>query len=326
MPQKQPLRINLKSGEASQQRTGTILAPQGIMSDVRAFLLDCEAARLSPNSIKFYRLKLVDFAQFADMRGCDAVASLTPTHIREFFIEYGKTHSPGGIHAAWRAVRAFMRWLMREGILEKDPSIQVRTPKVDSEPLEPVSEAHVRALVDVCPKNNYVGLRDRAILMTLVDTGLRANELLSLNIGDVDLKTGSVLVRKGKNRKPRVTFVGPSTRKAILNYLRTRAVAADDAPLWVAYDTGHGTNRITYGGLRDMVQRRAKNAGIPTPTLHSFRRAFALTMLRNGADIVSLTRMMGHGSLPVLMRYLRQEAGDLGVVHQAHSPVESFGL
>jgi site-specific recombinase XerD len=72
------------------------------------------------------------------------------------------------------------------------------------------------------------------------------------------------------------------------------------------------------------MRRRAKQAGGKAPTLHSFRRSFAITMLRNGADLVSLGRMMGHGSLPVLTRYLKQIKEDLGEVHAQHSPADTL--
>jgi integrase/recombinase XerD len=91
-----------------------------------------------------------------------------------------------------------------------------------------------------------------------------------------------------------------------------------EAPLF-ATDEGQ---RLTYPGLRSIIRRRAVMAGIPAPMLHAFRRGFALDSLRNGADIYSLQRMMGHSSLVVLQRYLKQTQGDLQQVHQRSGPVD----
>jgi len=73
-----------------------------------------------------------------------------------------------------------------------------------------------------------------------------------------------------------------------------------------------------------MIKRRAAKAQIETPTLHGFRRSFAISMLRSGADIISLSRMMGHGSLPILTRYLKQSKDDLSDVHAQHAPTDKL--
>jgi integrase/recombinase XerD len=143
-------------------------------------------------------------------------------------------------------------------------------------------------------------------------------------VGDIDLSDGSIMVRRSKGRKGRIVFAGRQACRAIAAYLRTRQDANPLAPLWLAYHAGGQLTRLTYNGLREMVRRRSRQANVKAPSLHSFRRAFALTMLRNGADVVSLSRLMGHGSLPVLQRYLKQIKDDLGAVHGRYSPVDGF--
>jgi integrase/recombinase XerD len=93
--------------------------------------------------------------------------------------------------------------------------------------------------------------------------------------------------------------------------------------LWVTEDQN---TRLAYGGLRALLERQAKMAGIGIPTAHSFRRAFAITMLRNGTDLVTLARLMGHTNLKVLQRYLKQLPEDLQDAHRKASPVDRWGL
>lgn len=81
-------------------------------------------------------------------------------------------------------------------------------------------------------------------------------------------------------------------------------------------------DRLTYSGLRQVMRRRAIAAGVPVPSLHSFRRAFALACLRGGMDVYSLQRLMGHADLTVLRRYLLQTEGDLQVAHAKSGPVD----
>jgi integrase/recombinase XerD len=103
-----------------------------------------------------------------------------------------------------------------------------------------------------------------------------------------------------------------------MRYLRYRSVNSDTEPLWVTVEG----KRLTYGGLRHIVERRARRAGVKMPGLHSFRRAFALACLRGGVDLISLQRLMGHSDLSVLQRYLAQVEGDLQAAHAKGGPVD----
>lgn len=290
---------------------------------LRDFNIDLQAANRTQGTIEFYNNKLHPFLSHLAGQGVIQPEQIKPTHIRSFLVELATTHNEGGVHAHWRALRAFIRFLVREEAIEKNPLNKVRTPKVDEQILEPITIHEVNALLRTCDGSD-IGLRDKAIILTLLDTGLRAGELLRLNIGDVNLIDGTVTVRKSKNHKPRVSFVGKKSRKALSTYLRRRPEQRPADPLFITYHTIDNRDRLQYGGLRDIILRRAEWAGLEkAPNLHSFRRGFAITMLRNGTDLVSLSRMMGHGSLAVLTKYLKQITEDLGGLHAQNSPVDT---
>ena len=116
----------------------------------------------------------------------------------------------------------------------------------------------------------------------------------------------------------RVAFLGRKSRRVLAAYLRKRGDPGPGEPVWA---TSMHT-RLTYTGLRDILPRRAKAAGIAAPTLHNFRRAAAILMLRGGADPVSVSRILGHGSLAVTLRYLKQEQADLAQAHDKAGPVD----
>ena len=116
-------------------------------------------------------------------------------------------------------------------------------------------------------------------------------------------------------------MIGAKTRKALVSYLKHREACGDVAPLWVTRD---GETRLSYDGTRQVVRRCAKAAGVKEPSLHSFRRLFALTCLRNGVDVYSLQRLMGHSELSVLQRYLAQTEEDLRRAHEKGSPVDNL--
>ena len=220
----------------------------------------------------------------------------------------------------YRAVRALFMW--HEAEMEsgdwRNPIRRVHSPRVPEELLEPVKIDAVKAMLRTCKGRSLADRRDQAILLALLDTGVRAREFTELRIGDIDFRTGSVLVRRGKGGKPRTVFLGKKTLKAYLAYLRARGSMEPCSP---GFATLSG-DPLSYSGLREVVRRRAGRAGVAAPSLHSFRRAFALACLRNNMDVYSLQRLMGHADLTVLKTYLAQNDGDLARAHASSAPVD----
>lgn len=284
---------------------------------IESFLIDRKAQNFTPGTLHTYRAKFRLWLTFCDTQVISRVGQVTPDTIRRWLLWLEETdHNPGGIHACYTVLRAFLRWYWEETDQEGNPPIsKVKAPKRTLAPLEPADLKDVERLLRTCGAD-LVGLRDRALMLTLLDTGVRASECCSIDVEDVDLQSGAVLIRMGKGRKPRTTFLSQTTRRAVRAYLKARN---DNNPaLWHS----DKADRLTYWGLRLMVERRSKLAGIDHPTLHSFRRAFALEMLRGGVDVYSLQELMGHADLQVLRRYLKQDTDDLRAAHSKGSPVE----
>ncbi len=232
-----------------------VLRRQDLDLHLHDFLLDVQAAGCSPKTLRFYQQRLDQFTAWLKEHNVHSGQDVTPTHIRAFLTDKAQEHTPGGVHAYWRAIRAFVGFLVREGIQEKSTIERIRPPKVDQEILDPVSLDTVSALLATCDKSE-IGLRDRAILLTLLDTGVRAGELVALNVGDVALSTGSITVRKSKSRRARIVFAGKKTRKAISTYLRARGDPGPTEPLFLTYPfNGAESGRFTYEGLKQVVRR-----------------------------------------------------------------------
>jgi len=285
---------------------------------LETFLLDREAANLSPRTLAFYRQKIAPFLDFLQRRGV-AIADIGPDDVRAFLVSLKSGHAPGGVHAYFRAIRAFCRYLYAEGEIAHDPMARVHAPRVDLEPLAPADLDAVKAILATCDPKTEIGARDKAAILALLDSGLRASEFLALNVGDLDTRTGALTVRHSKSRKARVAFLGAKARREVLRYLAFREVGPN-SPLWATL----GGERLCYTGLRDILRRRARQAGVAAPTLHSFRRAFALLALRNGVDLVSLQRLLGHADLSVIRRYLAQTEADLQEAHRRAGVVDKW--
>ena len=300
----------------------SILPQTGILQDVRAFLIDCEARRLSPTTVERYGRELRYFRIWAEGQKVTDPMAITPDLLRRYLLHLARVRNAGGQHIAFRVLRVFLRWYEREYEPRdwRNPISKVKAPKLGKDVLEPVPLADLKAMLGTCDTRSFRDCRDKAILLTLLDTGCRASEFIALDVGDLDLSTGAVRIRHGKGDKGRYVFVGAKTRQVITRYLRRRGDPAPSAPLWI----GRTGDRLTYWGLRMILQRRAKAAGVPAPSLHSFRRAFALGALRAGVDLVSLQRLLGHSDLSVISRYLRQTQDDLQRAHEKAGPVDNL--
>lgn len=281
-----------------------------------AFLTARKAEGKSPGTLTFYTNKITAFVEWADTRNVTTPEDITADTVRAFLLHLEEQgHNPGGRHAFFRALRTFLYFWRdeEEPIAWRNPFAKVKAPRVEKDaPLDPANTADIERMVKACAGS--LGARDKAIFLTLLDTGLRASELCRLDLADVNPYTGQITVRHGKGNKSRAVFLGQRGRRVLRAYLKTRR--AGDGPLF----RNEAGERLKYSGLRQVVRRAAARAHVPPPPLHSFRRAFCLAMLRNGTDLLTLQRLMGHADLSLLHRYAKQTTDDLRAAHAAASP------
>ena len=298
----------------------SILKQNYIIIIIEQFLMTKRAENLSQNTQDFYKKELTLFHTFTESRLLKTVEDIHPEDLRAFLLWLEQQgHNPGGIHAAFRAMKTFMLWYESEFEPEnwKNPIRKVKAPKLAKEPIQGIEITSFEKLLAACTGRKFNALRDKALFLFLFDTGARANEALDIDLPDCDLIAGKALIRQGKGRKPRTVYIGRKTRKAIRQYLGIRA---DNNPaLWLTDDG----DRLGYTGLRLAIQRRALRAGLgEIPTPHDFRRAFALEFLRAGGDIFTLQRLMGHADIAILRTYLAQTDTDIQDGHNRYGPVD----
>lgn len=256
---------------------------------IEAFLIDRRVQNVRPGTLHFYRWKLSLLLNYCNAQQVKVISQIDTTFLRTFFLWLAESHNPGGCHAVYRSVKTLLNWYADEVDGYSNPMRRIKAPRLDLQPLDPVSLDVMADLLRVA------GARDRALILFLLDTGVRAAELLSLHLADVNLLTGEVLIRRGKGGKPRTVYIGKKTRRAIRAFIRSGQAHLFESRYH---------EQLTYDGLRAIIIRLAQQAKVDTPTLHSFRRAFALNSLRNGCDVFTLQRLMGHADLQVLHRYL----------------------
>lgn len=299
------------------------IADDGLLTWLEAFLYDRKAQGLAPGTLRFYSQKLKLFLDYCEAHAIGCISQITALFIRQYLLYLEESdHNAGGRHAAFRSLRAFMNWYEAEAEPEgwSNPIHKVKGPKIPTEPLNPVSIDTVSRMVKICKLGTVTGARDKAMLFCLLDTGARASEFLAMNLDDLNNARGTILIRKGKGSKPREVYLGKRSRSSLRKYLKGRKDI--NRALWVTHPR-YGSGRLSYDGLREVLTRRAASAHVEVPTLHDFRRAFALAMLRNGTDIYTLAKLMGHEGITVLTRYLKQTYQDTEEAHRRAGPVDN---
>ncbi len=291
----------------------------------QSFLLDREAARCTVKTLQYYRYTVGSFASWLQRQGVTDPHRITPNHIRQYLVSLQRRGlKDTSQHGHARGIKAFLNWLVSEGELNKSPMDRVSMPKVEERVQPPFGPDDVKALLNACSSKNAKDLRDRAIVLGLLDSGLRASELMSLRVGSVDMRSGLVTVQ-GKGRRQRTVRFGARTRKALLRYLASRDNPTADSALWVAYRRdGRERGPLSYRGLGMVCKCLGERAGVTPCHPHRFRRTFALWCLRDGMDLHSLRLLMGHSSLAVLQRYLALAGEDIERAHKLHSPVDNL--
>jgi integrase len=254
------------------------------------FLLAKEAEGLSPLTLKYYQSKLQN------------IPDLTEDAIRAWLIDLRKTHTPGGVHAFYRALHAYCTWLATEYDMP-NPIRRVKAPKVPEEILDPLPQFVLDAMLSKCD-TTWHGVRDRAILLLLDATGMRAGELCALDTEDLDIPLMVVYIRHGKGGHPRAVDYDKKTKHALKAWYQVRG----ENPAFFMSSYG---NRLDLDTLRGILIRRAQDAGVQYFSAHAYRRKHALDLHRAGESLLTIQRRLGHHSDLVLKRYIKLSREDM---------------
>ena len=262
------------------------------------FLLDREASRCTPKTLEHYQYTCGTFVEWLHAHGVSDAGRIASHHIRAYLISLQRRGLKDTTqHAHARGIRAWLNWLVREGDLGESPMRNVAMPRLEMRIPSPFSLDDIRSLLEACDRHTALGVRNWAIVLTLLDTGLRATEFVSLRVGDVDMRSGLTTIM-GKGQKQRTVRVGSRARAAILRLLAFRQEVRNEEPLWsTASGNLGGPGSLARHGLQTMLRRLGISAGVVPCGPHRFRRTFALWCLRDGMDLHSLRMLMGHSSL-----------------------------
>ncbi|OFX14803.1 MAG: hypothetical protein A2Z18_03560 [Armatimonadetes bacterium RBG_16_58_9] len=244
-------------------------------------------------------------------------ATVTPQIVRAFLTAETESNSASTAAHSYVSLRAFFNFLVRDGFVAVNPADSVDKPRQRRKIIETFSLDDVERMVATCGKD-FVGVRDRAMILAMLDCGLRASELCGLSINDVNWAEQTLLV-VGKGDKERIVPFGNVTRQALAEYVPRRGQLETQMLFVSIYGAPLDRYRV-----RTMVKERCETAGIKGPRCspHTLRHTCAVQYLRNGGDVFSLQKLLGHADLTMTRRYAELSQTDVREKHRACSPAD----
>jgi integrase/recombinase XerD len=286
---------------------------------VDAYLTHLKVERgLSRASVEAYATDLGGLVGFLEAEGIE-LGEVDPPAISAWLLDLSRRGLGARSQARHlSAARGLFKWMLGEREIARDPTELIDAPKLLQKLPSVLTCDEVAALLALPDRGERRGIRDAAMLHTMYAAGLRVSELVSMQLGDVNLESGFVQVL-GKGDKRRLVPLGVPAKKRIEAWLPERAAWAhpSEAALFVTSRGG----RMTRQGFWKLIKRYAAAAGIMKPiSPHKLRHSFATHLLLGGADLRAVQTMLGHADIATTQVYTHVTVEHLGRMHERYHP------
>jgi site-specific recombinase XerD len=316
-----------------------------LSSLVQGFILTQRTDCRSPNTIEYYEGILKRFLWYTEQQNWPEDAKLiTEWNIREFLAYVSGEINRWGVkgngsessrnratystvHHYYCVLKAFFNWCVRDVYISESPLVKIKLANPKPNVVRPYTLQEIMKLLAICDhdfKNNakFLGSRNKAVVLMLLDTGLRISELAGIKLEDIEMERGWIKV-KGKGAKERIVRIGTTAQKALWRYMVHRH-KNNYTELWLT-EEGRPMKR---GGLQIMIKRLKERAGVVSSgNCHKFRHTFALNFLRQDRNPFNLQYLLGHSDLRMVKHYVSTLGmEDALKAHESASPADLLGL
>ena len=274
------------------------------IQDFITYLRNIKGASL--NTLQAYHHDLKKLQGFLETQELDKITNLNETGLNSFILFLEKEGlSPSSVSRNIASIKAFTLYLLKKGILKEDPAERIKAPKIQKKTPQIIKTSLVEKLLNQPDTKTKKGIRDKAMLELLYATGMKASEIISLRISDINLKARIIIC---KEKKERVIPFGKSAYQALQAYLDIRckepaSQTEEDSDVLFLNSSGQ---KLSRQGFWKIIKSYADMAGIENINPSSIRHSFAAHLIDNGADLESVKEFLGHSDIATTQMYLTQ--------------------
>ncbi len=274
----------------------------------------------SANTQLSYQRDLKKFRAFCEERGITSVKNLSGKDLDAYIDVMGEEQfKPATVSRNIASIKAWVHFLMDEGVLKEDITRKLKVPKIEKKVPEIMTMNEVVTLLEQPVGDSPKEIRDKAMLELLYATGIRVTELISLKMEDLNLQMNYIICNDGN--KERMIPFGPKARMALIRYMESaRDEMLEDAQSHILFVNCSG-KAMSRQGFWKLIKYYAKKAGITADiTPHTLRHSFAAHLVENGADLRSVQEMLGHSDISTTQIYANLNQNRLREVYKRAHP------
>lgn len=285
---------------------------------ISEFLWECEIRKYSSKTIKGYRNNLTYIANYFEQSlELLLIEEIGTPQIRQYFkYQSSKGRKATYLNGQIKVLRAFFKYLIQEEYIQRNPMLNISWMREKMPLIKTFTNIEVKRMLDVYKERDYLTIRNKAILYMLLDTGIRCSELCMLSLDNINSKSIYVF---GKGNKEREVGNSPLLSKVIFRYIQHRNRYFEFKNVDNRLFLSRTGKPLTVEAVERVIRYAGEKAGINEEircSPHTCRHYFAQAQLKNGIDVYSLSRVLGHNNISITQRYL-QSISDTDVVDKS---------
>ncbi|OTW70631.1 integrase [Bacillus thuringiensis serovar roskildiensis] len=276
------------------------------------FYIDCQLRNLRPHTIKYYRESL--------QTKIKPLVLMTEDDIKNLIMEMQRRGlKVTTINAKLRAFKSFYNFLHKHKHIKKNPIADIKLLKQRKEVVPTLSKDQIKLLLSLCDRKTFVGVRDYTIMMLMLDTAIRVNELANIEV--VDVKHNEIVIRETKTFFERIVPMSKKLKEQMEIYIKIRGYAESDK-LFINQDG----NELKKRSIQTRIERYGKLSGIKDVRVsaHTFRHTSAKLFIQNGGNAFHLQQLLGHTSLEITKKYVNLWATDIAESHKKYGALNNI--
>lgn len=299
---------------------------------LKLFLIDRQLKGATDKTIINYESQVRYFIEYT---GDIDINDITLQHLKDYLIHLQKREiypehpfikdktdklSKVSVQSYIRQLRIFINYLYKEELIDTDLCLKFRLPKAPKKVINILSDEEKQILLNSFTERSELQIRNKTIIALMLDSGLRRNEVITLNYDDVNLISNYILI-SGKGQKERLVPIGLTSKKLLIKYMKFRSLPEFQTNrLFIDKDK----KPLTDNAIKMMFTRLRKKTGIDRLHPHMLRHTFATDYLINGGDIFSLQQILGHSSLEMVRKYSHLASSYVIANHKRLSPLDEM--